>query len=101
MTSTPRPHRPLDRIALASCLRPGEWERADLPALLRLLEQLQRLENDAALQLPMKRHAKMMPHHEGDEDRPRWLAVLGDVERHRDGNRWNTPPFDRALNQRD
>ena len=62
---------------------------------------IERFKDDLALQLPVKRHAEVVPHHERHEDRPRRLGVLGDIERDGDRDGRDIPVFDSALNQRD
>ena len=95
------PHGPLNLIPLASGLCPGQWERANLAALISGHEEIERLKNDLALQRLMKRHTKVMTHHERDEDSPWRLAVRRDIEGDRNRDSRDVSLFDRALNQRD
>lgn len=49
----------------------------------------------------MKRHAEVMPHHEGHEDGARWRDAARDVGGDRDRYRGDAPSFNGALHERD
>jgi hypothetical protein len=61
----------------------------------------ERRDNDATLQIAMKRDAKMVPHHEWHEHRARRFDLVCHIQSDRDGNRGDVPAFYGALNQRD
>jgi hypothetical protein len=69
--------------------------------LLAGLEQTQRREQNAALQIAMKRRAKVMTHRPGKKQCTRNFDCLGDVARYSDGNRGHTARFNGSLDQSD
>jgi hypothetical protein len=69
--------------------------------LFARLKQTQRGENNAALQIAMEGHAKVMTHRPGKKQCARNFDSLRHVARHSDRNRGHTARFDGSLDQSD
>ena len=65
------------------------------------LQHTQRGQHNAALQLAMKRRAKVMTHRPGKKQCPRNFDCLCNVARYRDGYRGHTARFNGSLDQSD
>ena len=65
------------------------------------LKQTQRGEHNAALQIAMKGHAKVMTHRPGKKQCTRNFDCLRNVARNSDRNRGHTARFDGSLDQSD
>jgi hypothetical protein len=69
--------------------------------LFARLKQTQRGEHNAALQIAMEGHAKVMTHRPGKKQCARNFDCLRNVARYSDGNRGHTARFNGSLDQSD
>jgi hypothetical protein len=69
--------------------------------LFARFKQTQRGEHNAALQIAMEGHAKVMTHRPGKKQCTRNFECLRNVPRHSDRNRGHTARFDGSLDQSD
>lgn len=91
----------IDLLALAPRLGPGDVEVDDGGALGRRLDEAERLQDDATLQLHVEGRAEQVPHAEGHEHGSRGVGMLGDVASTGHRHRRDATSFDGALDQRD
>ena len=88
-------------FSLTANLCPLDREIQDRTWFFAGLQHLQRGQHNAALQLAMKRRAKVMTHRPGQKQCARNFDCFGNVTRYRDGNRRHAARFNGPLDQSD
>jgi hypothetical protein len=94
-------HRRLNSLTFLTGFCPRDGQSCHLATLPGGANVLQRTDDDATLQIAMKRDAKMVPHHKWQEHCARWFDLVRHIQSDRDGNCGDVPAFYGALNQRD
>lgn len=94
---------PLGRqsVRLASHVSPADHQIADRAGLVLVLENVEHLDQDAPLNVAVKRRAEMVSHRPRNEDRAWQLQDLRGIAGDRHGYGGNASFFDCSLNQSD